>query len=416
MSPKIIHLASELSGGAGLASLRLHAALLRRGVDSHLLHGTGGSSLPQTRRLNPTGSSWRHYGDRLLDQVVWKARAPGATLFTRTRRLVHGGIAEALQGADLVHFHWIAKWLDWTAVFSAIPEDTPIVFTLHDAGFFTGGCHQTNVCRRFEERCRHCPVLRRPGKRDLAAQGFAQKEKILAGRPITIVPNSAWMASHSSNAALLRPFRQHLPIFPGIDTEIFRPRDQKVCRDLLGVAQDHFVICAGAADLGDTNKGMQILLDALTHLPEEVRNRCTMVTYGSGTLPQQHYGVTIHQCGFVGSENLLSAIYSAADLYCTPSLMETFGMTAAEAGACGLPVIAFATGGLTEIVQAGQTGWSVPLENGAAGLSHSLMDAFKDAEKRRAHGAQARSAAVNRLSISEGAVAYERLYRTLTSQ
>ena len=60
-------------------------------------------------------------------------------------------------------------------------------------------------------------------------------------------------------------------------------------------------------------------------------------------------------------------------------------MTAAEAGACGLPVIAFATGGLTEIVQAGQTGWSVPLENGAAGLSHSLMDAFKNAEKRRAH-------------------------------
>lgn len=413
VSLKILHLASELSGGAGLAGLRLHRALLASGADSELLHGSGNTSISKTRKFTPTGAAWRHYGDRALDQWVWKSRSRDGGLFTRSRRLVREGIAEALRGADLVHLHWIAKWMDWPTLFEAIPKATPIVLTLHDASFFAGGCHQTDGCRRFETKCGECPALRRGSRHDMAARGFTLREKLYAGRQISVVPNSSWMADHAAKAALLKPFDLHHPIFPGIDVERSRPLDRSTCREILGVAQDHFVICAGAANLGDTNKGMHILLEALARLPEGLRRRCTLLTYGSGALPQSLHGITIQQTGFVASEELLAVVYSAADVYCTPSQMETFGMTAAEAGACGLPVIAFSTGGLPEIVQHEKTGWQVPLSDGAAGLARSIQTAYADLSRCRSFGTQARDTVIARFSICEAARSYESLYESL---
>ena len=43
----------------------------------------------------------------------------------------------------------------------------------------------------------------------------------------------------------------------------------------------------------------------------------------------------------------------------TPKWVEAFGLVAIEALACGVPVIAYARGGPTEIVQPGKTGWLV---------------------------------------------------------
>lgn len=55
-------------------------------------------------------------------------------------------------------------------------------------------------------------------------------------------------------------------------------------------------------------------------------------------------------------EAVLPAIYAAADLYVWPAVNEAFGMALLEAQATGLPVIAGASGGVTEIVRDGRTG------------------------------------------------------------
>jgi glycosyltransferase involved in cell wall biosynthesis len=410
---KVIHLASELTGGAGLAALRLHTSLKEKGVDTELLYGYGFSPVAATRRFIPRASAVVKYLDRILDQLVWRSLRPGAALFTRTRRLARaGGLREALAGADIVHLHWVAKWLDLPALFSAIPLSARVVMTLHDTSFLAGGCHQTDECIAFHNHCGHCPKLRFAGRWDLSASGFRQRKSAYQSRTILAVPTSQWMANHTRPAALLKNARVAEPIYPGINTFAFRPLPRQICRDLLGIPADLFVVCAGSADLGNTGKGMGLLLAALATLPESLRDRTALLTYGSGVVPGEVSGIRTYHTGYLTSERLLSTVYSAADVFCTPSQMETFGMTAAEAAACGLPVIAFATGGLAEIVQSGVNGWLVPLAS-VEGLSHALRVAALDPAVRTRCGAEGRRRAERLFDIRLTASRYQTLYESL---
>ncbi|HQR68570.1 MAG TPA: N-acetyl-alpha-D-glucosaminyl L-malate synthase BshA, partial [Thermoanaerobaculia bacterium] len=59
---------------------------------------------------------------------------------------------------------------------------------------------------------------------------------------------------------------------------------------------------------------------------------------------------------FLGNMPFLEAVVPGADLYLLPSNSESFGLSALEAQACGIPVLGYAAGGLPEVVENGVTG------------------------------------------------------------
>jgi glycosyltransferase involved in cell wall biosynthesis len=68
---------------------------------------------------------------------------------------------------------------------------------------------------------------------------------------------------------------------------------------------------------------------------------------------------------------------SAADLFLLPSAQESFGLSALEAMACEVPVIASHVGGLPEVVTEGVTGYLRPPDD-TAGMAEAAVALLRD--------------------------------------
>src|SRR6266704_468898 len=87
----------------------------------------------------------------------------------------------------------------------------------------------------------------------------------------------------------------------------------------------------------------------------------------------------------------LPDIFSASDVVVLPSVREQFGQVLVEGMACGLPAIAVAARGLSEIDADGKTGGVVPADEEDA-LAAALVMAVNDAYERRRRGTAAYAA------------------------
>lgn len=89
--------------------------------------------------------------------------------------------------------------------------------------------------------------------------------------------------------------------------------------------------------------------------------------------------------------------YNNLDIFVIPSVRESFGVSALEASACGLPVIATNTGGLPEVVINNVTGIIVPVEDSNA-IADALEKLIVDKNLRESLGNKGRQFVVEQYS------------------
>jgi L-malate glycosyltransferase len=106
---------------------------------------------------------------------------------------------------------------------------------------------------------------------------------------------------------------------------------------------------------------------------------------------------------------------SAADLFLLPSAQESFGLSALEAMACEVPVIASRVGGLPEVVTEGVTGYLRPPED-TAGMAALAVDLLRDEPRRAAMGRAAAEDVRARFQTDRVVPLYEAFYEEIAGE
>lgn len=115
---------------------------------------------------------------------------------------------------------------------------------------------------------------------------------------------------------------------------------------------------------------------------------------------------------FVGKQDAVEDLLPMADLFLIPSESESFGLSALEAMACGLPVIGSDAGGLPEVVEDAQNGFLRPI--GAAEEMGACALALLTDPALYARFSESASARVENFAIDKIVPMYEELYQNVT--
>lgn len=114
---------------------------------------------------------------------------------------------------------------------------------------------------------------------------------------------------------------------------------------------------------------------------------------------------------FLGKVDSVADVLRGSDLFLLPSATESFGLAALEAMACGVPVVASAVGGVSEVVTDGETGFLAPVGD-VAGMTERALRILRDADLHARLGANAAARALE-FSADRIVPRYEKLYEQL---
>lgn len=117
---------------------------------------------------------------------------------------------------------------------------------------------------------------------------------------------------------------------------------------------------------------------------------------------------------FLGRQDSAQEIVACGDVFLFPSELESFGLAALEAMACGVPVIGSDAGGLPELVRHAETGYLLPVGD-IDGMAARTVELLKDDAQRRAMGQAGRRRAASLFSADRIVSHYEQYYEKVLS-
>ncbi|MCL6424137.1 glycogen synthase [Brachybacterium sp. JHP9] len=322
-------------------------------------------------------------------------------------------MAEDCAGADLVHSHtWYANFAGFTA---SLLHGMPHVISAHSleplrpwkAEQLGGGYRLSSYIERtaYENAA------------GIIAVSGGMREDILRSYPnvdpdkVHVVHNGididSWAPNPDTSVLTDRGIDPDAPtiVFVGrITRQKGLPYFLRAVREL--PADYQLVLCAGAPDTPEIAQEVEDLVSEL----KATRQGVNLITE---MLPRDQ----------------LTQILSHATTFVCPSVYEPLGIVNLEAMACGIPVVATATGGIPEVVVDGETGYLVEIdqvddgtgtpkdpEKFVADLAAALVKMVSDPERAKQMGEASRRRATEHFSWTSIAERTLEVYRTVIEQ
>lgn len=360
----------DLGGGAALAAYRLAVALQKQGHEVRMLVQTKTSQddfVVAYDSLMPI-TIYTKIIRKIKNKFYQKISALNTKKRTKvsfeknpyTFHLINAFIYRDLQEAlkheeyDILHLHWVDAFVRPSDL---VGVQKPIIWTLHDCTYFTGGCPHPFECKGYVNGCdktNNCLMVGAKWMQCYIKRNVAQKQKLYGKREeIHFVAPSHWMAQKMRESALLRDMQ--ISVIPNcIDTNLFTKMEKPIAKQELGLSMHKRYIAYGAMNaLVDKNKGYDLLQKAIAgiDIPD-----IELLIFGATGDQSLDFGLPVTYMGNVDN-NDMPLLYNAVDVVLVPSRFESFSFVSAESMSCGTPVVAFAQGGCIDIIDHKQTGY-----------------------------------------------------------
>jgi len=399
------------NGGAGRAAERLFFALQK--ADSHRyryvlrLPGvqreldfaqTGG---PKLSGLERAWVKWRK-----LFRRGWRHILLGRPSFLPTTADLWTGLGRevASSGSVVLNVHWIGNWSISIGELERIP--IPIVWTLHDLWPIRGSIHYDSESEGVK---RTSLSAVREIRAVLRSRALAKRKLRLLSRSVLVCPSN-WIASKAKAETAISSERIFVIPNP-IDVNFWSPADDD--HNPRSSKRDFRIAFGFSGGSAGFRKGEDLFFSAIETLENlrELSDRENVVISLFGDSAKEDRfsvsaGPTFEHHGHLDAEELRD-LYRSSDLMVIASREDNLPQIGTEAQACGLPVIAFQVGGLSDVVENGVTGVLVTAFDVDA-MAHEINSLIEDHSRLRAMGRAASVRARKLWSPSQVALQYER--------
>lgn len=301
------------------------------------------------RWMRELRSKVRGFVGRLLIRIAGYSEKP-----YRSISLLPSGMDRVMNefAPDIIHLHWIQSEMVSIEEIGRIKGR--VIWTLHDWWPVCGAEHvltSGNMEKIFNGYAK--------GEAELGTMSFDidrwcwQRKKKAWNSSWIIVTPSTWMTWTVQNSDLLGE-NDVRTIGNPIDTEYLKPRMDS-CNEQKQKRYAAEILFLTGRDRGTNKLGneLDIVISLLCARKERSRIRVGGCSYSS----VEHYGsCDVEYLKYTSNSDELRRLYQTADVIAVPSRMESFGLVAAEALSCGLPVVCYDVGGLKDIVVDGKCG------------------------------------------------------------
>jgi len=283
--------------------------------------------------------------------------------------------------SNFINVPLLLKWV--------VQNNIPLVVTLHDCWYFTGGCpHFTSSnCFRWKNSCGDCPRKNKdiPYYFDCSAKILREKKRLFSQvHNLRVVGVSQWTADMAQQGIFKDS--QCSFIYNGVDVDVFKPVKDK---DAISAIRNKYGIKNRFVILGPASKWLmpenRKLLDSVLELGPEY----TLVLYGCNEQRlnnEESVQVTLEnktqlvKIGYTRNQQELVELYNMANVFVNCTHEDTFSLINVEAQACGTPVICYANTGAKETVNT-QFGYLVETDDINSMVDSVLTLKSVDSEK-----------------------------------
>jgi glycosyltransferase involved in cell wall biosynthesis len=384
---KILNIATNDFGGAGLASLLIHQELKLNGHDSKLVVKNKTSS-------DDSVIKWETDGffnlNKLFRKVIRKLKQPFYyfinnqflffSLFEYTKKKDILKLREMSKDCDILIVHWIADFFSIDEINCALKGIKPKVYIVPmDMAHLTGGCHFGQGCKEFSQGCQTCPATNNTYLSKKIRTNSAMKAKALFEMQAESLSFCSYINEQCKNSSqpLVRNHIFKLPI--KIDNFKVAPKPAD------------FTIFVGSYNPSDDRKGNNHFLLCLYELVNKMvyNNEHFSITllYPEGVVVPEISisNVRILRYKFAKTDGEMSKIYNMANVFVNNSLDDFGPVTLLHSLLCGVPVVSHKYGYAADFIENGVNGFVIDTNNYSA-FSDAIYRIFKGEIKSDSEG------------------------------